>query len=286
MGRRGIDRWICYVVGELTDAEQRKARGVLFPVASRVDALKTHTELLKMARQACSESTQDDFLDSLDRRARTKTLGPIFSAFTKEWYDMCVVGAGRRESEIESVKSVIDLHCTSPLRRSSCSASASPSCARSPRTTLTCAHPASGSVAHRLERWSRRPRTRRRASRYFRARSLRVASVVAAHPGPAALSCPVWHLVAEERAEQGLRQAGDQSMRTAHYEPRRTPYLRLQLRRPRRRPENDRHAAGPRRHAGHGAIHPCASRCDAGDRGGAVEWVAAGARSDCGGEPY
>ena len=110
MGRRGIDRWICYVVGELTEAEQRKARGVLFPVASRVDALKTHTELLKMARQACSESTQDDFLDSLDRRARTKTLGPIFSAFTKEWYDMCVVGAGRRESEIESVKSVIDLH--------------------------------------------------------------------------------------------------------------------------------------------------------------------------------
>jgi hypothetical protein len=113
VGRCGIDRWICYVVGELSEAEQRKARGVLFPVASRVDALKTHTELLKMARQACSESTQDDFLDSLDRRARTKTLGPIFSAFAKEWYDTCVVGAGRRESEIESVKSVIDLHLES-----------------------------------------------------------------------------------------------------------------------------------------------------------------------------
>lgn len=110
MGRRGIDRSICYVVGELSDAEQRKARGVLFPVASRVDALKTHTELVKMARQACAESTQDAFLDALDRRVRTKDWGPVFNTFAWEWHKTCVVGAARRESEIESVKSVIKLH--------------------------------------------------------------------------------------------------------------------------------------------------------------------------------
>ena len=103
VGRRGIDRSICYVVGELSDAEQRKARGVLFPVASRVDALKTHTELMKMARQACAESTQGEFLDALDRRSRTKDWGPQFDEFAAEWLKTCVVGAGRRESEIESV---------------------------------------------------------------------------------------------------------------------------------------------------------------------------------------
>ena len=110
MGRRGIDRSICYVVGDLSHAEQSKARGVLFPVASRVDALKTHTELVKMARQACAESTQGEFLDALDRRSRTKDWGPQFDGFAAEWLKRCVVGAGRRESEIESVKSVIELH--------------------------------------------------------------------------------------------------------------------------------------------------------------------------------
>ena len=81
VGRRGIDRSICYVTGEITDADRRRMRGVLFPVASRVDALKTHSELLKMARQACAESTQDAFLDALDRRVRTKDWGPVFNTF-------------------------------------------------------------------------------------------------------------------------------------------------------------------------------------------------------------
>jgi integrase len=110
VGRRGIDRSICYVTGEITDAERRKLRGVLFPVASRVDALKTHAELLKMARQACADDTQGEFLDALDRRIRTKDWGPVFCKFAWEWHDTCVVGAGRRESEVESTKSIITLH--------------------------------------------------------------------------------------------------------------------------------------------------------------------------------
>jgi hypothetical protein len=110
VGRRGIDRSICYVTGEITDAERRKLCGVLFPVASRVDALKTHAELLKMARQACADDTQAEFLDALDRRVRTKDWGPLFCKLAWEWHDTCVVGAGRRESEVESTKSIITLH--------------------------------------------------------------------------------------------------------------------------------------------------------------------------------
>jgi integrase len=66
--------------------------------------------LRDVSRRACAEDTQAEFLDALDRRIQTKDWGPVFNKFAWEWHDTCVVGAGRRESEVESTKSIITLH--------------------------------------------------------------------------------------------------------------------------------------------------------------------------------
>ena len=51
-----------------------------------------HTELIKMARQACAESTRAN-PGALDRRSRTKDWEPAFEQFVGESFGTDAVGA-------------------------------------------------------------------------------------------------------------------------------------------------------------------------------------------------
>ncbi|MDH5670641.1 MAG: tyrosine-type recombinase/integrase [Myxococcales bacterium] len=108
--RRGVDRSLVFVIGELTDAERRKLRGVVFPARSKVDAQRRFDELLKMAKEAVATNTVPEFLDALDQRTRRTEWGPSFEAFADEWERTCVDGAGLRESSAKSDKQILRNH--------------------------------------------------------------------------------------------------------------------------------------------------------------------------------
>lgn len=49
--RRGLDRSLAFVVGELSDAERRKLRGAVFAASSRIDAQRQFADFLAMAKK-------------------------------------------------------------------------------------------------------------------------------------------------------------------------------------------------------------------------------------------
>ena len=108
--RRGLDRWLAFVVGELSDDERRKLRGVVFPARSKVDAQRRFDELMAIAREAVATNTVPDFLDALDQRTRRTEWGPTFDAFSEDWERTCVDGAALRESSRKSDKQILCNH--------------------------------------------------------------------------------------------------------------------------------------------------------------------------------
>jgi len=66
-----IDRSLIFVAGTLPDGERRKLRGVVFEVATKVEALRMYRDLHRPAKQAIADDHVAEFLDSLDQRART-----------------------------------------------------------------------------------------------------------------------------------------------------------------------------------------------------------------------
>ena len=110
-GRRGIDRSINFVVGELSEGERKRLRGPVFHATSRVDALRLHRELLELGRKAADENDVGGFLDAVDRRSRPGAdWGPTFAAFVEEWVKTCVESGGLRESQVESDRSIVNKH--------------------------------------------------------------------------------------------------------------------------------------------------------------------------------
>ena len=108
--RRGLDRSLAFVVGELSDDERRKLRGVVFAASSRVDAQRQFADLLAMAKQAVAENTVPEFLDALDQRACQSEWGPTFEAFAAQWEHVCVDGGALRESARASDKQILANH--------------------------------------------------------------------------------------------------------------------------------------------------------------------------------
>ena len=108
--RRGLDRSLVFVVGELSEGERARLRGVVFPARSKVDAQRRFDELMTMAREAVETNTVLDFLDALDQRVRRPDNAPTFSAFSEEWERTCVDGAALRESSRKSDKQILANH--------------------------------------------------------------------------------------------------------------------------------------------------------------------------------
>lgn len=110
-GRAGIDRCLTFVVGRLPDDERRRVRGVVFEVADLRAAIETFADLKRMAAEAARSGEVQQFLDSLDGRARASaTAGSTFAAFSKQWEETCVDGGDLKESQVESDKSILKNH--------------------------------------------------------------------------------------------------------------------------------------------------------------------------------
>jgi len=70
-----------------------------------------YRDLHKLAKEAVSDGKVAEFLDSLDQRARTSfDPGPRFKTFAEDWFTTCVKGGGLRESQVQSDRSILDLH--------------------------------------------------------------------------------------------------------------------------------------------------------------------------------
>jgi integrase len=86
-------------------------RGVVFEATDKLDALRTHRELLKLAQEAVAAGAVAKFLDALDKRAGTRPdQGPTFSQFAEDWYQTCVKGSDLRESQQLSDEQILRLH--------------------------------------------------------------------------------------------------------------------------------------------------------------------------------
>ncbi|MFH0899237.1 MAG: site-specific integrase [Pseudomonadota bacterium] len=106
-----IDRSLTFVVGTLPEGERRKLRGVIFEVATKVEALRMFRDLHKTAKEAVTDGKVGEFLDALDERAHTDfDAGPRFKEFAEQWFETSVTGGGLRESQVESDRSILDNH--------------------------------------------------------------------------------------------------------------------------------------------------------------------------------
>ncbi len=109
-GQPSVDRSIVFCVGELTEGERKKLRGVVVQARDKLDAAAMFRDLHRLAKEAADEGTIAQFLDALDQRHRTAAdSGPTFSGFVDEWKATCVVGAVRESTE-ESDLSILKLH--------------------------------------------------------------------------------------------------------------------------------------------------------------------------------
>jgi integrase len=95
----------------VTESERKRLRGVVFEVATKVEAARMFAELHRLAWEAAGDARAAEFLDALDKRANTGyDPGPRFKDFANRWYETSVVGGGLRESQRESDRSILDLH--------------------------------------------------------------------------------------------------------------------------------------------------------------------------------
>jgi len=110
-GRRGIDKSLVFVIGEIAPEERKKLRGVIFEATTKLDALRTFRDLHRMAKEAVARDEVGPFLDALGSESKTsRDSGPTFTAFADEWVRTCVEGAGLTESQIESDNSLLKNH--------------------------------------------------------------------------------------------------------------------------------------------------------------------------------
>jgi integrase len=111
-GGISIDRFVNFVVGEIDAVERAGLRGVVFEAKDRWDVNRRMGELRELACTARDDGKEAEFLDALDQRDAPGTAGPspTFAEFAKEWADVTFSADGLTASEIESTRSILELH--------------------------------------------------------------------------------------------------------------------------------------------------------------------------------
>lgn len=111
-GGTSIDRWINFVVGTVDPKEIDALRGEVFPAADRWEVNGKMKELRAMAKEAQSEGREAEFLEALSRKGQPapRTQTPTFATFAEEWKQVAFAGDALAESEVESTRSILDLH--------------------------------------------------------------------------------------------------------------------------------------------------------------------------------
>jgi integrase len=90
--------------------ESATIRGTVFPAKNKAEALRRFAELVEAAREAVAAGQVSDFLDALDSRQRSHgRSGPAFAEFAEDWFRTCV-SPDKRESGVETDRSILDNH--------------------------------------------------------------------------------------------------------------------------------------------------------------------------------
>ncbi|NVJ15176.1 site-specific integrase [Myxococcus sp. AM010] len=106
-----IDRSLCFVVGDVPQAERRRLRGVVFEAMDDVEVADKLATLHRVARDAAQRGEVRQFLEALDRRdQRTGEASRTFANFAEEWLRTCVTGSDLRERQVMSDETILALH--------------------------------------------------------------------------------------------------------------------------------------------------------------------------------